>query len=188
MDTPDGIELIKSELMTDELIMQYTNPVQQVSDSQLLLFDSFLTEDLYSKMKCLQDTLSYREMADLTKKEELTKLPLITDDKVKLWIDSNEYFEKVIGSITDEIKESTKNFDIKITDMYIKDAYPSEEDLDEFVIMVKVPSGTDIDIINEFWEYIGIKSTEFLDEQFKINPDIADVDEKLIIVVREEEN
>lgn len=157
--------------------------------SILFVFASLPSGGLF-ETKTLEASLSFKGMADLKKKEGLNKLPLIKDDKVKLWIDSNEFFGEVIGSITNEIEESTKDFDIEIKDMYIKNAYPSDEDndLEEFVIMVKVPQGTDIDKINEFWDYIGTKSTEFLDEKIEINPNTAEVDEKLLIVVREEEN
>lgn len=112
-------------------------------------------------------------------------MPLIKNQRVKSWINSDKLFEDILMEVTQKITESTKDFDLEIEEIYIEDAYPDEKgDLEEFVIEVKVPSGTDIYEINKFWNDIGYKTTEFLDS-VQDHPKIRELDEKLLIIVSE---
>lgn len=141
------------------------------------------------KSKSFQAPLYSTKMGN-SDKAELKKLPSIKDQKVELWINSDEFFVDILKNINYNIKESTKDFDLEVKDIYIEDAYPYEDEpLDEFVIKVKVSRGTDIHEINKFWNFIGSETTKFFDGNFGSNQNkIDEIDEKLLIIVTEEDN
>ena len=114
-------------------------------------------------------------------------MPSIQDQITLDWINSNEFFQEMVGDINTGIEESTKQFDIEIKDIYIKDAYVSDVgDLEEFVITVIVTKGVSINKINEFWDYITRKATKLIDMNQE-NDLCGEFEEKLLIVVEEED-
>ncbi|MCE7698223.1 MAG: hypothetical protein K8E24_005100 [Methanobacterium paludis] len=171
----------------EELVQYYTNSVQLTTDSQGFPYPCSTVEE-FSRIH--EPSLSFAGMTYSKKKEGLDKLPLIKDDKVKEWLNSDEFIVDILSTITHRIGESAKDFDLEIEDIYIEDAYPNEDEpLEEFVIKVKVSEGTDIYEINKFWNFIGSKITEFLDGNFDNNQDkIDEIDEKILIIVAEDDN
>lgn len=169
-----------------DITSKYGKAIYPVNFNKLSLLINYGNMHPHYETKSLE-YFKVNPMANLRKRVELNKLPSIKDQNVRNWINSNEFFQEIVGDINTEIEVSTKEFDIQIRDIYIKDAYVSDVgDLEEFVITVIVPKGSDVAKINEFWDFITSKATELIDMNQE-NDLCGELEEKLLIVVKEEE-
>lgn len=138
-----------------------------------------------SEKEELHTALSFNRMADSKRKKELIPLPLIKDDKVITWLNSDPYLAMVVNNIPNDIDKSVESFDTELIQIQMIEAY-EDHSYEEIEINVKVSKDMDIYKLNELWDQIGANLDKIIEDKGFDEATTKRIKQRLLIVVSQE--
>jgi hypothetical protein len=134
-------------------------------------------------MEALQDVLSYREMADSNKKQELNKLPLINDN-VKEMLSRDRLLDEYSSDILHEINSVFNNALKEDYSIELKKDELDDAD-DNLIIYVCLPEEkVSLDEMMNLWKRISVKSVDVVKEITKNSHEFKDMLERTNITLK----